>query len=210
MTVKTIPRPKAIRKDLTGQRFNRWTVIGYVGNPSGRTRWLCRCDCGREKIVLGRTLTNGSSTCCGCSRRTHGMKRTPEYNSWQAIRARCYNKKRSSYPHYGGRGITVCPRWRESFEAFYEDMGPRPSPNHSINRIDNDGPYSPDNCEWANDKEQANNRRDNINVTFNGLTLNITQWGKKLGISRTLIGNRLRDGWTVEDALTRPVRRQTK
>ena len=144
---------------------------------------------------------------------THGMARRenpdPMYVVWCGIVQRCENPAHAAYPRYGGRGITICTRWRRDFMAFYEDMGPRPTPGYSVDRIDNDGPYSPENCRWATAKEQNRNCRTNRMLTFQGETLCLAEWSERTGIKQTTLLQRLdRSGWSVERALTAPIRRK--
>lgn len=135
------------------------------------------------------------------------MSRSPEYIIWQQMKKRCFNASNPAYHNYGGRGIVVCARWRNDFAAFLDDMGKRPSEQHSLDRINNDGNYEPGNCRWATGKEQMNNCRINVFVEFNGKTQTLVQWARELGLPDYLPSARLRHGWTVERALTSPVRR---
>lgn len=131
-----------------------------------------------------------------------------EYSAWQEMRARCRNPSHAAYRHYGGRGITVCDAWRESFEAFLADMGRRPSPDHSLDRIDNDGNYEPGNVRWATRERQARNRRSSVLVTFRGVERSVPDWAEDLGISAQTLSHRLKAGWPLERALTTPSTRQ--
>lgn len=189
---------------------SRWTVV--VPAPGRDGRALCRCVCGKERMVRDRNLRDGRSRSCGCLRREevsvrrfkHGQIHTPEYKSWKGIRGRCGDPNDKSFPNYGGRGIRVCERW-DSFENFFEDMGPRPSPLHSIDRIDNNGNYEPSNCRWATQTVQQNNRRSNRLLTHDGRTQTVTQWCRELGFAPAVVHCRLRRGWPVSDALTLPL-----
>jgi hypothetical protein len=165
--------------DLTGCVFSRWTVVSYAGAGKSRaSEWLCRCECGKEKTVAGSNLRREKSRSCGClsielakerrlknidrftgARLTHGMFNTPTWRSWASMIQRCTNPARENYRYYGGRGIKVCDRWRRSFESFLADMGERPD-GLTLERLENDGNYQPDNCVWASKSAQALNRRE--------------------------------------------------
>lgn len=136
----------------------------------------------------------------------HGASTTPEYNAWRAIKQRCHNPNSRYYKWYGERGIAICERWRDSFQNFLEDMGERPSDKHTLDRIDTDKGYSPDNCRWATRKEQSNNLRKNIPITYQGRTQTISEWADELGFKYFNLYNRIcRYGWTVERAFTEPL-----
>jgi hypothetical protein len=197
--------------DLTGMKFNRLTVLKKHGvNSLKKIVWLCLCDCGKETIAITAELKNGKVGSCGCLRNEiiqagtnyrHGKIKSSEYGPWTAMRARCNNPKFKNYKYYGGRGITVCERW-ENFDNFLEDMGPRPTPKHSIERIDTNGNYEPGNCKWANDEEQMQNRRmvSRNKSGVNGVHWN--NWSKKWAASIGTHGKQLHIGYfdTVEEA----------
>lgn len=189
--------------DLTGQRFGHWTVIDEaVGHVPRKCYWNCVCDCGTHSKVPGPALRIGRSKCCThCRVKTHGMSRTPEHVAWLAMRGRCRRVTSDAYHNYGGRGIAVCDEW-ESFETFYRDMGSRPSPKHTIERLDNNSGYSKNNCVWATRATQLRNTRRTRLVTFNGITQCIVDWAKQLGIPSKTLYNRLARGCPIADALT--------
>lgn len=207
--------------DLTGRRFGKLTVIGSHESRNGKTFWPCRCDCGNSTTVVASNLKRGNTLSCGCLQRnitiarntTHGLVaggKPPEYIVWVNFRNRCEDPRDKQYPSYGGRGITVDARW-QSYEAFYADMGPRPSADHQIDRIDNDGPYAPGNCRWATRTENCSNRRDNVFVEWHGESLTVPEWARRVGIKKHTIHQRLNKlGWDVERALTTPVRRMRR
>lgn len=192
-----------------GHVFGRLTVLHRV--PGGTSpRWLCRCDCGVEKVFLLANMVRGTTTSCGCARTgpvKHGKVGTSEYTTWASMLQRCYDPGCSSYSRYGGRGITVCDRWRHDFQAFFDDMGPKPTPRHSLDRFpDNNGPYSPSNCRWATPREQSNNTRRNVVLEHAGERHNLSEWAAIKGISRYALFMRLKHGWTVAEALDTPLR----
>jgi hypothetical protein len=207
------------REDLTGQIFGRLTAVEFShddvsprkgGGKNYCLMWKCKCACGKTVTINAKKLKSGNTKSCGCllieQRITHGRHKSREYRTWIGIKSRCYNPNNTGYPSYGGRGIKVCDRWLESFENFLADMGECPDFSMSIDRIDNDGDYAPDNCEWRTIGEQANNRRDNRLLEFAGRTQTVAQWARKFGISPITIGSRLRDGWSVKRALTTPAK----
>lgn len=192
---------------LTGERFGKLTAIARVSNDAfGRAVWRCLCDCGREADVAGFRLKRGHTRSCGCLMRqgnvTHGKSRTPTHNSWIAMKARCFNPAYKFFSRYGGRGISVCDRWNDSFEAFLEDMGERPA-GATLDRIDVDGNYCPENCRWATIAEQQNNRATTIMVTREGRTMSVSQWCAELGISRDRVYKAIRHGVPPAEALER-------
>lgn len=198
-------------KDLTGQRFGKLTVLSFAGlGKRGLALWNCKCDCGNEITVYGIYMRNGSTKSCGClaidvlkSRsKTHGMSKTRLYGIWNGIKSRCNNPRRKKYPDYGGRGIKVCEKWEKSFEAFRDwSMANGYADDLTIDRIDINGDYCPDNCRWVTTQQQANNRRSNIHLTYHGETHNLTEWSSITGIPMATIRRRIELGWSHEEAL---------
>ena len=200
-------------QDLTGKRFQRLVVIArnipIIPRKNKHTYWECLCDCGNPVVVKSTHLHSGNTKSCGCYARdnikerstTHGLTDSPEYNSWKSMNKRCYSKSNQAYARYGGRGITVCDEWKNSFEAFYRDMGSRPSSEHTLDRKDNSKGYSKENCRWATKKEQANNRRNSIFCEHNGERRTIPEWCLVLGLNYHLIRRRIRAGWSFEKAI---------
>ena len=177
------------------------------GRVNKNIYWRCICECGNERILKGTVINKGIIKSCGCmqgrwGRNCHGMRNTPEYNAWCAMRDRCYNSNYEFYRHYGGRGIAVCSRWRWSFENFFADMGKRPSPLHSLDRIRVNGNYTPKNCRWATKKEQGGNKRNNRWIEFDGKKMILNDWAKYIGIGHGHLRNLLKKyqmGYVVQN-----------
>lgn len=192
-----------------GDRHGRLVVTEFLGSHNGRRLWSCRCDCGKTVEVSTGALNFGKRKSCGCARRenftnkTHGLANSPEYKIWCAMKRRCHSPKDPAFANYGGRGIVMCYRWRYSFDNFIADMGPRPSKLHSIERKDNNGPYSPWNCMWGTNHQQSRNKRSNRYLTFDGRTMVMKDWADEVGIDWKTLANRLKMGWTLADALTK-------
>lgn len=205
-------------QDLKGKRFDKLLVVAFVEiGKTGNARWDCVCDCGRHTIVYGSSLKkNIPHSCPHCKnvsfwekKETHRESKTRLYNIYYNMRKRCENENAVNYENYGGRGITVCDLWRNSYEAF-SDWAHRNgyTDKLTLDRIDSNGNYSPDNCRWVTYKEQGLNTRANNRITFNGETLTVTEWADKLGIKRATLCTRLKTyGWPVERALTEPTLR---
>lgn len=221
MAEKTVPRysrvgngrPPAVK---AGDRFGRLTVLDP---DQGRDeRWnrlaLFRCDCGNVVKKRASPIKAGTVKSCGCGQNKPLSERyiahaepTTEYVIYRKMLERCSSPRHVHFSNYGGRGITVCDRWRSSFEAFLEDMGKRPSRDHTLDRRDNDGPYSPANCRWATRNEQNQNTRRNRLVAYRGEIKTASQWAREHGIRPSRLITRLWQGWTIERALSVPFKR---
>lgn len=199
--------------DITGERFGRLVAIRKVKDEKGRLKWLCQCDCGNTKTVVVSSLLKGLTKSCGCYNREravetntkHGMTNSKLYGTWCNIKNRCYNEKVDSYYLYGGRGIKMCDEWLHDFSAFArwaEANGYRE--DLSIDRIDVNGDYTPENCKWSSLVEQANNKRSNHLIEYNGKTQTAAQWAREVGLPRNVLYSRLYRGWSIERALTTP------
>jgi hypothetical protein len=201
--------------NLEGQQFGALKVLERASSVKGETKWICQCDCGNVLEIFGKALRRGFSTSCGCYRRevsaqrlrTHGLSHTPEFGAWERMRNRCRNPASPDYADYGARGINVSPEW-DKFEQFYTDMGPRPSGRHSVGRKDNDGPYCASNCRWETPVQQANNKRSNRILQAFGKEMTLAEWGRETGYGEDAISARLKLGWSVERALSTPIRRR--
>lgn len=212
---------------LPGRRYGHLTIIEEVQSRPNRDGWLiryvlCRCGlCGGETTVRLGNLRSGNTLSCGClsvkvarqrflelakTRRNYRKKETTEYKAWQNMKTRCYSATAKEFPRYGGRGITICDRWRHSFENFLADMGLKPTPKHSLDRIKNDLGYSPDNCEWRTIVQQNQNTRGNVNVTYRGETLCVSEWARRAGLNMFTLVKRMQNGWDFDRAMTTPPR----
>ena len=203
----------AIRKDITGVRFGRLVAVEPSHkNKKGEWFWLCKCDCGNETVVKTSHLNDGGTQSCGCLQRElararlikDGLSHTRLSSIHYNMIDRCYNENNNHYHNYGGRGIKVCDAWKivSVFREWADLNGYMDS--LTIDRVDNDGPYSPENCRWVSRKEQNNNTRRNRLFTFNGETKNIAEWSDATGINYNTLKDRLNTGWTIEEALTTP------
>ena len=213
-----------LRNDLTGRTFGRLTVLKRDKDRSkpGRTYYLCKCKCGNKKSIRSDGLTSGDSKSCGCLQKenilkvveehivTHGESNSRLYGIYCGMKARCYNKNRKSYKDYGGRGIKVCDEWLNDFEAFRNWAFKNGYSNDlSIDRIDNDGDYEPDNCRWVNRKQQNRNKRTNRIIEIDGKKQTLTDWCNEVGIGRHTVLDRINKGWNEKDAvLTKPWQQQ--
>lgn len=209
-------------RDLTSLGpFGRLAIVEFHGMLDGSSckypAWLCRCECGNTTLVRSSSLLNGTTRSCGClhvdtakkhgaAQWKHGQIYTSEYRSWAGMFDRCTNPNNGSFSRYGGRGITVCAAWSD-FRIFMQDMGAKPSPQHSLDRIDVNGIYCPENCRWADSVQQNRNKRSNISITFRGETKLLIEWAQLLGFTYyTLIHRICTRKWDVERALTQPQR----
>lgn len=214
-----MPKILATDPEFIGQRFGKWITVEFshysiikTTGAKGSSYFLCRCDCGKEKVVCRTALLNGQSTSCGCrliefnkKRSTHGMSKHPLYKCWVGMRQRCYNKNNDSYKDYGDRGIKVCKQWNDSFIKFYKwaiksgwEVG------LTIERKNFNKNYTPANCTFIHLSEQPNNTRNNVFIEMNGEKQTISEWAKKLNINRNIIYDRIRLGWEAHKALTTP------
>lgn len=194
--------------DLTGRKFGKLTVIKRVENTlSNKVNWLCKCECGKYSKVISSDLTKKGTKSCGCLTKKHGLTHHRLYYIWQDMKARCYNLKQQRYNRYGGRNIVVCDEWLNNFKSFYDwAMNNGYRDDLTIDRINNDGNYEPNNCRWATLIEQHNNTSRNRHLLYNGENLTIAEWSRKLNMTRNLIRDRLQAGWSVEKALTTPIK----
>lgn len=210
-----------ISKNVSGQKFDMLLAVEIIGKRGKANLWKCICDCGSETFAIVSQLTRGDRTSCGCKKKQkrsprpdlilrnkqnakHAMSKSHTYKSWKSMKSRCYDKNDKDYPRWGGRGITVCDSWKNSFIEFYKDMGDRPN-GHTIDRIDNNGNYEPKNCRWAVPKVQSNNTRKNYYIEYMGKTQTVKQWAEELKtVEYKTILYRLRNGWETHAALTTP------
>lgn len=197
--------------ELIGKVFGRLTVIEKAPSSQWQSWWVCRCECGTVKPVKQRYLITGDTTSCGCLLRewkaglkqrvtTHGKTGSREWMAWRNMNSRCYDPKNKRFAYYGGRGITVCPEWREDFSAFFSSMGPCP-PSFQIERMDNSKGYSPSNCKWASKQENCNNRRSNVVVEYEGRRQTASQWASELNCKLANILYRFHQGWSAREVL---------
>lgn len=207
--------------DMMGDRFGRLLVVGRGPNTKGGgAQWLCRCDCGEERVNTRKNLIKGRVRSCGCLRKetsrevglrriTHGGSYTVEYRTWRSLIDRCTKPNSANWKHYGARGIGVCQRWLDGFENFIADVGNRPSDRHSLDRIDVNGNYEPGNVRWADWFVQSNNRRNNHIVTVDGVTMTLAEAIRVKGQKSSRVRQRLAMGWDEERALNEAGRHQT-
>lgn len=210
------------RIDITGKRFNMWTVVECVGkNKSGGYMWRCICDCGNERIVEGRSVRGGTSKCCGCTRGKdnmgnfkHGGKKERLYVVWSSMKQRCLNPNDPYYFRYGGRGISICDDWKDyrKFREWAESSGYDKNNRDrscTLDRVNNDGNYCPENCRWVTQKEQDNNRSSNHFITnSSGVSKTLSQWSEVTGIRKDTLRRRICVmNWDIDRALTKPVHR---
>ncbi len=204
-------------KQIAGKKFGRLRVLSFAGlNKHRSSMWNCECDCGATGVYKGRNLTIGKTKSCGCwheevlrnPAKKHGHTSrekgvSSEWNAWKAMKQRCQNPNNRNWKRYGGRGITVCERWQD-FVNFFQDMGKKPSPKLTIERVNNDGGYSKDNCIWASRSVQNRNTNRNKFVTFNGKSQTIKDWANEYGLVFNTLYFRILRGWPMEKALSQP------
>lgn len=195
-----------------GKKYGPWVVIEKIDRVKLSGKWTglyrCRCSsCGTEEGILAKRFYYPPICVNNCNKKTreskHGMSRTNLYGLWSTLKARCLSVNDSSYKRYGAKGVTVCDKWL-SFEGFFEDMGNRPTPIHTIDRIDNKKGYSKENCRWATYKEQANNRSTNRKIEAFGQIKNLGEWAEECGLSKECLKHRLDSGWPIEKAIAEP------
>lgn len=200
------------RIDLTGKKFNKLLVLSLSDRKGKWTFWNCLCDCGKKTLVRCSHLTSGGTRSCGCLksevRTIHGKSGSSIHRRWAGMIGRCTNPNDPAYQNYGGRGIKVCKRWNK-FVNFYKDMGDPPK-GYSLDRIDNSKGYSKKNCRWATPKEQSNNKRRNVLMEYNGKIQTRSQWAVEFGIILETLRGRLKRGWSLGDALSKPPRNRRK
>lgn len=203
-----------MKDDLVSQRFGRLVVQRLGTSTHSGRKWVCLCDCGKECTPFGFALKNGTTTSCGCRskeclslRTTHGDSGSAEYKAWEAMLQRCTNTKHASYRNYGAKGVVVCVRWH-AYEAFLEDMGRKPTAQHSLERKKNALGYEKDNCVWATRIEQNNNTSRNHFIEFNGRKQTVAQWAREKNLAYDVLRQRLQRGWSIARALREPVNQE--